>query len=223
VQEVSEICELLKEAGVVSVKLSGGEPTVRDDLPQIIQAAAASGLSVTVITNGIRLRDEVLHTLRGTGGKLKVSVHFADERNDGVLGRKSFDKVIRNVRRALELGVPLGFNTVVYRGNVASMASVAALALSIGVPKVTYFTVVSRGAAVNIDFSEELGHRFRTEVEAEADQIREAFPTLRIRVIDIAKEDYWIVDHDGKLFISGGEESEDRILHETKEWAIPND
>ncbi len=40
------------------IQLFGGEPTVRDDLIDIIQLAASYGLSARVVTNGIRLADE---------------------------------------------------------------------------------------------------------------------------------------------------------------------
>jgi len=42
-----------------SVKLFGGEPTVRDDLPQIVSSARSLGLSTSIVTNGIRLADPV--------------------------------------------------------------------------------------------------------------------------------------------------------------------
>ncbi|NLW51076.1 MAG: radical SAM protein [Candidatus Brocadiaceae bacterium] len=41
-----------------TVQLFGGEPTVRKDLFEIIRLAKAAGLSVRVVTNGLRLADE---------------------------------------------------------------------------------------------------------------------------------------------------------------------
>ncbi|MBN1422133.1 MAG: radical SAM protein [Planctomycetes bacterium] len=41
-----------------SVQLFGGEPTVRDDLFDIIKLAQSYGLSVRVVTNGLKLADE---------------------------------------------------------------------------------------------------------------------------------------------------------------------
>jgi uncharacterized radical SAM superfamily Fe-S cluster-containing enzyme len=40
------------------IQLFGGEPTVRDDLLEIIRIARSYGLSMRVVTNGIRLADE---------------------------------------------------------------------------------------------------------------------------------------------------------------------
>jgi uncharacterized radical SAM superfamily Fe-S cluster-containing enzyme len=47
---------LLESGGPVNIQLSGGEPTVRDDLPQIIALGQALGFSfIQINTNGLRL------------------------------------------------------------------------------------------------------------------------------------------------------------------------
>ncbi len=218
--EIGRVAKRLAGVGVKSVKLSGGEPTTRKDLPEIICAAASEGLSVTVISNGIHITDSALNALRDCGGKLKVSVHFGDIRNDSVLGNRSFASVVNTVRRAVALGIPVGFNSVVYRENVDAMGTVLSLAEGLGAAKVSYFPVVNRGSAFASDFEDERSKAFRQRVQTEAKSLRALFPRLRIRAIDLANDDYWIIDHTGTLFISRGPESEDRILFEGKEWAI---
>ena len=50
---------LWRAAGDCHILLSGGEPTVRDDLPQIITEARAIGFTFFQLnTNGIRLAEE---------------------------------------------------------------------------------------------------------------------------------------------------------------------
>jgi uncharacterized radical SAM superfamily Fe-S cluster-containing enzyme len=53
---VERLTRLRREAGPVNVQLSGGEPTMRDDLPEIIAAARGLGFGlVQMNTNGLRL------------------------------------------------------------------------------------------------------------------------------------------------------------------------
>ncbi len=48
-----------EESGTVPIQLSGGEPTVRDDLPEIVADAAEKGFEhIQVNTNGIRIAEE---------------------------------------------------------------------------------------------------------------------------------------------------------------------
>jgi uncharacterized radical SAM superfamily Fe-S cluster-containing enzyme len=60
VDELSGLfCELFGVQGAVNVQLSGGEPTMRDDLPEVIEAARAAGFTfVQLNTNGLRLTAE---------------------------------------------------------------------------------------------------------------------------------------------------------------------
>lgn len=58
-ETIRESLANLVETGKTLVQLSGGEPTVRSDLPEIIHAAKAAGLKyVQLNTNGIRLGEE---------------------------------------------------------------------------------------------------------------------------------------------------------------------
>lgn len=60
---LAELAEMMRGVfaaqGAVNIQLSGGEPTVRDDLPDIIGAAHAAGFTfVQLNTNGLRLASE---------------------------------------------------------------------------------------------------------------------------------------------------------------------
>ena len=57
-----------------SIKLFGGEPTVRKDLVEIIELATKYGLLTNVVTNGLRLADEAYaKELLATGAKMNFS------------------------------------------------------------------------------------------------------------------------------------------------------
>jgi len=61
---------LFASDGEVNIQLSGGEPTMRDDLPEIIAAACDAGLTfVQLNTNGLRLANEdgYAESLRAAG------------------------------------------------------------------------------------------------------------------------------------------------------------
>ena len=54
--EWSRIFDKLRSWGLMRVDISGGEPTIRPDLPEIVAAAQACGLSVVVSTNATLLK-----------------------------------------------------------------------------------------------------------------------------------------------------------------------
>lgn len=71
----------LKDWGVRYVTLSGGEPTLHPDLPEIIQAADELGLRATLVSNGATLTQPRLERLMRAGlGTLILSVDSGDLR-----------------------------------------------------------------------------------------------------------------------------------------------
>lgn len=105
---------LMAHGGPFNIQLSGGEPTMRDDLPEIIQMGRAKGFTFFQLnTNGIRLAEE-----EGYAKKLKkaglntVFLQFdgvTDEVYQILRGRPMLElkkKAIRNCSEA-ELGIAL--------------------------------------------------------------------------------------------------------------------
>jgi len=55
------IAKLCDEAPVQSIALSGGEPLLREDLPEILSFIQNKGISAVIITNGTLLTGDGLH------------------------------------------------------------------------------------------------------------------------------------------------------------------
>jgi uncharacterized radical SAM superfamily Fe-S cluster-containing enzyme len=61
ITQVEQMLQTVKDcAGICPIQLSGGEPTLRDDLPQIIRLARKAGFDhIQVNTNGIRIGQDI--------------------------------------------------------------------------------------------------------------------------------------------------------------------
>ena len=57
--EIEKIAENLAEIGVAIVLLTGGEPFVRKDLPEIVNAFVRNGIHVRMQTNGLASEAEL--------------------------------------------------------------------------------------------------------------------------------------------------------------------
>ncbi len=97
-------------AGPCNLQLSGGEPTLRDDLPQIVEAARRIGFSfIQVNTNGLRLATDRDYAYRlQAAGLSSVFLQF-DGVDDGIYrtlrGRALLAQKLRAVRHAGEAGI----------------------------------------------------------------------------------------------------------------------
>lgn len=103
-----------KQSGICNIQLSGGEPTVRDDLKNIIKAGKAKGFEfIQINTNGIRIgRDE--DYLRGLkdAGLSSVYLQFdgtSDPIYEKIRGRKLFEEKVQAIEncKKYKIGVVL--------------------------------------------------------------------------------------------------------------------
>jgi len=116
--------------GVVHVGLTGGEPTVRSDLPEIVARAAAAGLYVHLVTAGTTLRDGELAGLCEAGLR-SVQLSIQDARPgpaDAVAGVPAFERKLAFAAEVRARGLPLTLNVVLHRGNLTQVAEIIDLA-----------------------------------------------------------------------------------------------
>ena len=60
------VVESLSEAGFQKINFAGGEPTLCPWLPDLIRRAKELGLTTSVVTNGSRITEKWLESVKGT-------------------------------------------------------------------------------------------------------------------------------------------------------------
>lgn len=105
--EIKNLCQAFAELGTWKVRLTGGEPTLRRDLPAIIRAVSAiDGIrTVALSTNGYRLK-QLASDLRKAGvSHLNVSVDsLRREKFKEITGQDVLDDVLEGIESALLAG-----------------------------------------------------------------------------------------------------------------------
>ena len=124
---------ILREAsalGVVHVGLTGGEPSVRTDLEQIVAAAAEAQLFTHLVTSGVPLQPEGLGRLAEAGLRsVQLSLQDAlPAESDRIAGTACFEQKLAIARATRELGLPLVLNVVLHRHNLGRVREIIALA-----------------------------------------------------------------------------------------------
>lgn len=112
--------------GVGEVVLTGGEPMLRSDLPQLVAAARQAGAEAVVIeTNGTLLdltRAAQLHNAGAT--LLRVHLPGWGEACDAVTQDPGgFARTIEGMRAAFAVGLPVELTTVLVRSTAATVAT----------------------------------------------------------------------------------------------------
>lgn len=145
---------VLQEAaalGVLQLHFSGGEPTVRKDLPELVGLAAGLGLYSNLITSGVLLDQSSLDRL-ARAGLDHVQVSFQDtdpESADwiGGFGGGHARKLVA-ARAVVQAGLALTLNFVVHRHNVERIPRMLDLAEALGAGRVEIAHVQYHGWAL---------------------------------------------------------------------------
>lgn len=119
--EACQTAAMLKTAGFSTITLSGGEPTLFDDLPGLIRFCVQQGLDTKVITNGQRLAEsEYLGCLVAAGLRaVHISIQSCHRDVHDWLTETpgSFDNIVRALALCSEAGLSIRVNTVISRYN----------------------------------------------------------------------------------------------------------
>ena len=121
VAEIERLARLFVRCGVSKVRLTGGEPLLRKDLPDLIaRLAALEGIDdLTLTTNGWLLADQA-QTLKDAGlRRITVSLDTLDEATFGRMSGRGYApaQVLKGIEAAQAAGLsPVKVNCVVKRG-----------------------------------------------------------------------------------------------------------
>jgi radical SAM protein with 4Fe4S-binding SPASM domain len=135
----TELLSELAELGTQKIHISGGEPMLRPQVPELIERAAQLGMRVTMTTNGTlidkaRAKRLVEAGLRGVNISIDSPIRKMHERIRGVEGAfKATTAAVKLFRRYKHKGkLTIRINTVVSRTNYTTLETLPDLAHELG-------------------------------------------------------------------------------------------
>ncbi len=133
-----EWCSVMTQAGemgILQVHLSGGEPTARKDLEQIVETAYKAGLYTNLITAAVTLNRPRLEELQRRGLD-HVQISFQDVEEESAERISAYPgglkKKIEVAHWVSELGLPLTINAPIHRHNIKNVPKYIELAVELG-------------------------------------------------------------------------------------------
>jgi len=145
--EGKRLIDELAHFGVPVVLFSGGEPTLRPDLPELAHYATAAGLRAVISTNGTLIDETLAGKLKAAGlSYVGVSLDGLEATND------RFRRVDGAFKRALEgiiacqgAGIKVGLRFTLTRHNAQDVDGLFDLLEERGVPRICFYHLVYSG------------------------------------------------------------------------------
>ena len=123
-EEIEQFVRIVAPLGVNKLRLTGGEPLVRQDLPVLVRMLAeVPGIEdIGITTNGILLADQAQALWDAGLRRINISLDALDpQKFEEITRRPGYDKVLEGIQAARDVGFdPVKVNAVSIRGTTDS-------------------------------------------------------------------------------------------------------
>ena len=145
-QQWKQAIDRLEKARVPMVTFTGGEPTQRPDLPELV--GYAKRMVTRLNTNGINLTPELVRQLKAAGlDSVQVTLYSHDEHiHNALVGASHHADTVQGIRNAVEAGLDISINTPLCKKN-ADYEQTLRFIHSLGVRFVTVSGLICTGMA----------------------------------------------------------------------------
>ncbi|MCI4349041.1 MAG: GTP 3',8-cyclase MoaA [Thermoplasmata archaeon] len=124
-RQIETIVQAATRVGIRRVKLTGGEPTLRSDIVEIVQRIRPHVTDLSMTTNGLRLADLARPLAEAGLNRVNVSLPSLDPAvYKELTGVDGVERTIAGIRAAAESGMhPIKLNVVALSGSTAERSS----------------------------------------------------------------------------------------------------
>jgi 12,18-didecarboxysiroheme deacetylase len=150
--EGKNLIDDLANFGSPVILFSGGEPTLRKDLPELAAYAREKGMRAVISTNGTLIDKDLAKRLKDVGlSYVGVSLDGIRETNDRFRGVKgAFDAALRGLHNCQEAGIKVGLRFTVNKQNVRDIPAIFDLLENENIPRICFYHLVYAGRGSNM-------------------------------------------------------------------------
>lgn len=145
-----KIVEILAHTGIKCVIISGGEPMLIQNLPDLVQEITTNGMSAAICTNGSLVTYKNAKTLKESGlTRVSVSIDGTNEKiHDSLrLTPGAFRKAIQAIKIFSEVGIPVFADYTITSINSVDFGELISMVKNIGAKglRIKRFLPIGRG------------------------------------------------------------------------------
>jgi radical SAM protein with 4Fe4S-binding SPASM domain len=148
------IISQLWEVGIPHICFTGGEATLREDLPALISCAEDNGQITGLLSNGRRLSDYgYAKSLRDAGlDHVQITIESArSDVHDGMVRAKgAWQDTVAGIRNALDLGLFVMTNTTLLMANASHIVETIDFLADLGVPTIGCNALIYSGKGKDV-------------------------------------------------------------------------
>lgn len=192
---IIRVFDELKENGVVSVDLTGGELFLHPDANKIITKACEYFVTVGVLTNGTILTEDILNVL--AQHKRQIFVNISLDSTDPAIhnkirhGKNAFEKTTKNIKKLTAQGIKVRIASVIFKDNMWEIHKLAQLSVDLGATAFAFNFVEGFGRGQ--DFSDnkgkvEISEEYLSYINKVLEKYKKYIPVIFNEQIDTSRK-----------------------------------
>ena len=183
------LIEQLTEYGAPVILFSGGEPTLRKDLPVLIERAVKSGRRAVISTNGTLITQDMAMRFADLGlSYIGVSLDGMEAVNDEFRGVKgAFRDAMQGIYNSMHQGIKVGLRFTMNKRNVNEIPGIFDLMKNEGIPRICLYHLVYTGRAKELMEEDLTREQTRQTLDLIMDRTKEmidAGPGVEVLTVD---------------------------------------
>ena len=158
-EEGKNLIDDLSRFKVPVLLLSGGEPTIREDLPELAAYAVEKGMRAVISTNGTLITQPMARVLKDIGlSYVGISLDGMEKINDRFRGIKgAFRAALEGIKNCQDAGIKVGLRFTINKFNVGEIKNIFNLLEDMDIPRVCFYHLVYAGRGSKL-VEEDLTH-----------------------------------------------------------------
>ena len=150
-EQWKKVIDKLQDIGIFIITFTGGEPTLREDLPELLKYAQDKGIVTGLITNGRRLSDMAYVKNLEKAGLDFVQVTLESRRpavHDKMTGAEgSWTETVQGIKNAQSTQIYVSTNTTLSKYNASDFPDTIEFIKELGVPAFGANSLIYAGKA----------------------------------------------------------------------------
>ncbi|MEM3642182.1 MAG: radical SAM protein, partial [Candidatus Bathyarchaeia archaeon] len=184
-EQWKEVIDRLKQIGVFILTFTGGEPTLRKDLPQLLLYAQNNGMVTGLVTNGRKLKDKAyVETLEKAGldfVQVTIESHKPKIHDLMTTTKGSWRETVAGIKNAVQTQIYVTTNTTLSKHNAADFLETISFLKKLGVAAFGCNSLIYSGRANTV--SEDLA--------LPIEKLNELLPKIRDKANHVGLKFLW--------------------------------
>jgi len=157
--EGKNLIDDLSQYKVPVLLLSGGEPTIRKDLPELAAYAIEKGMRAVISTNGTLITQEMARVLKDIGlSYVSISLDGMEKIHDRFRGVKgAYRAALEGIKNCQDAGIKVGLRFTINKFNVDEIENIFNLLEDMDIPRACFYHLVYAGRGSKL-VEEDLTH-----------------------------------------------------------------